>query len=199
MRREFWKKLDFSSLAAFTKSTEPYRDILAKDFIGLFELPLSPPNVRSRRIFDEPKFTGYEVVMDVFPDVFAYGILLIPKGIKDGEKRPVVVCQHGLGGRPRDVSDPKIDNQYYHRFGVRLTELGFITFAPQGLFLFGERFRTLQRKANPLHKTLYSIQVPAAPADHRLAEDAARRSSPIASASTGSRTAARRRCTSRRW
>ncbi len=132
----------------------------ANDFVGRFELALLPPNVRSRRIFDEAKFTGYEVVMDVFPDVIAYGILLVPKGIKDGEKRPVVVCQHGLGGRPRDVSDPKIDNRYYHRFGVRLAELGFITFAPQNLYIFGERFRTLQRKANPIHKTLYSVQIP---------------------------------------
>ena len=50
---------------------------------------------------DEAAYTGYEVVMDVFPDVIAYGILLMPKGIKPGEKRPVVVCQHGLEGRPR--------------------------------------------------------------------------------------------------
>ena len=38
--------------------------------------------------------------MDVFPDVIAYGILLLPKGIKEGEKRPVVVCQHGLEDGP---------------------------------------------------------------------------------------------------
>ena len=43
--------------------------------------------------------------MDVFPDVIAYGILLLPKDIKPGEKRPVVVCQHGLEGRPQDVAD----------------------------------------------------------------------------------------------
>jgi len=28
-------------------------------------------------------------------------------------------------------------------------EQGFITFSPQGLFIFEDRFRTLQRKANP--------------------------------------------------
>ena len=32
--------------------------------------------------------------MDVWPDVIATGILLVPKGIKPGERRPVVVCQH---------------------------------------------------------------------------------------------------------
>src|SRR5208282_2773673 len=37
---------------------------------------------------------------------------------------------------------------------------GFITFAPQEIFVYSDRFRTLQRKANPLGKTLYSIIVP---------------------------------------
>ena len=71
--------------------------------IGRFDLPLLPPAVRSRKTYDEPKWTGYEVVMDVFPDVIAYGILLLPKDLKPGERRPVVVCQHGLEGRPQDV------------------------------------------------------------------------------------------------
>jgi dienelactone hydrolase len=159
VRREFMKKLDFSSLDAFTKSVEPYRDICAKEFIGRFDRELLPPNVRSRQIYDEPKFTGYEVVMDVFPDVIAYGILLLPRGIKDGEKRPVVVCQHGLGGLASHVADPKIDNRYYHRYAVRLTEEGFITFAPQALFT-GQQFRTLYRKASPLKRTIYSVMVP---------------------------------------
>ena len=41
-----------------------------------------------------------------------------------------------------------------------LAERGFVTFAPQNLYIFGDRFRTLQRKANPLGKTLFSIIVP---------------------------------------
>ncbi len=160
VRREFMKKLDTSSRDAYAKSVEPYREIFAEEVIGRFDMPLLPPNVRTRRIYDQPKFTGYEVVMDVFPDLFAYGILLLPKGIKEGEKRPVVVCQHGLEGRPRDVADPAVDNPHYHRFAVRLAEEGFITFAPQNLYIFGDRFRTLQRKANPLKKTLFSLMVP---------------------------------------
>ncbi|MFM2095413.1 MAG: hypothetical protein RIS70_2537, partial [Planctomycetota bacterium] len=39
-------------------------------------------------------------------------------------------------------------------------ERGFITFAPQNLYIFRDRFRTLQRKANPLGKTLFSVIVP---------------------------------------
>ena len=160
VRREFMKKLDLSSMDAYTKTVEPYREVFANDIIGRFDLLPLPPNARSRRIYDEPKFTGYEIVLDVFPDVIAYGILLLPKGIAEGEKRPVVVCQHGLEGRPQDVADPKVDSPYYHKFAVRLAEQGFITFSPQNLYIFGDRFRTLQRKANPLKKTLFSIIVP---------------------------------------
>src|SRR5262249_11848257 len=102
VRQEFMKRLDTRSIEAYTKSVESYRNYFSDEVIGRFDLRLMPSNVRSRRIYDEPKFTGYEVMMDVFPDVIAYGILLLPKGIKQGEKRPVVVCQHGLEGRPRD-------------------------------------------------------------------------------------------------
>ncbi|REJ94742.1 MAG: hypothetical protein DWQ34_08395, partial [Planctomycetota bacterium] len=35
--------------------------------------------------------------------VIAGGILLLPKDLKEGEQRPVVVCQHGLEGRPIDT------------------------------------------------------------------------------------------------
>jgi dienelactone hydrolase len=160
VRREFMKKLDTSSLAAYSSSVEPYRDYFAEEVIGRFDVKLLPPNVRSRQIFDEPKYTGYEVVMDVFPDVIAYGILLLPKGTKQKERRPAVVCQHGLEGRPRDVADPNLENPAYHRFAVRLAERGFITLAPQNLYILGDRFRTLQRKANPLKKTLFSVIIP---------------------------------------
>ena len=61
---------------------------------------------------------------------------------------------------PRDVADPKVENPAYHQYAVRLAEQGFITFAPQNLYIFEDRFRTLQRKANPLKKTLFSVIVP---------------------------------------
>jgi dienelactone hydrolase len=160
VRAKFMEKLDTKSPEAYARTVEPYREFFATEVIGRFDIKPLPPNPRSRKVFDEPKYTGYDVVLDVFPDVIAYGILLLPKGIKDGEKRPVVVCQHGLEGRPRDVADPKVENPAYNQFAVRLAERGFITFAPQNLYIFQDRFRTLQRKANPLGKTLFSVIVP---------------------------------------
>jgi hypothetical protein len=80
--------------------------------------------------------------------------------MKPSEQRPVVVCQHGLEGRPSDLADPKIESPYYHQFAIRLAEQGFITYSPQNPYIFEDRFRVLQRKLNPLGKTLFSIIVP---------------------------------------
>jgi dienelactone hydrolase len=158
VRNEFFSKLDISSLERFEQTIEWYREFFYDEVIGRFEYKPLPFNVRSRKSYDEPKWTGYEVVMDVFPDVIAYGILLLPKDIKEGEKRPVVVCQHGLEGRPQDTVEG--DTDAYHDFAARLAERGFITFAPQNLYIFTDRFRTLQRKGNAIKKTLFSIIVP---------------------------------------
>jgi hypothetical protein len=144
----------------FAASTEAYRQHFYDELIGRFDTELLAASPRSRQVYDETLYTGYEVVLDVFPDVFAYGILLLPKGTQPGERRPVVVCQHGLEGRPADVADPKQVNAAYNQYACRLAERGFIVFAPQNLYIFTDRFRSLQRKANPLGKTLYSIIVP---------------------------------------
>jgi dienelactone hydrolase len=158
VRQKFMAKLDTKSAAAFQETSDWYRDFFYREVIGRFDGPLLPPNARSRVAYDEPKWRGYEVMLDVFPDVIAYGILLLPKDLKPGERRPVVVCQHGLESHAQDTV--KGGSQYYHDFAAKLCERGFITFAPQNLYIFGDRFRTLQRKANPLGKTLYSIIVP---------------------------------------
>ena len=158
VRQQFFAKLDTSSSAAFQKTVEPYREYFDTEVIGRFDIRPLPANPRTRKSYEGEKWIGYEVVLDVFPDVFAYGVLLVPKDLKPGERRPVVVCQHGLEGRPTDVFLG--DNPAYHDFAARLADRGFVTFAPQNLYLFGDRFRTLQRKANPIKKTLFSIIVP---------------------------------------
>jgi dienelactone hydrolase len=161
-RGQLWSKADRRSrdLEKWKTSTAFYRQHFYNEVIGRFDQQPLPANPRSRQVYDEPLYSGYEVVLDVFPDVFAYGILLMPKNIKEGERRPVVVCQHGLEGRPTDVADPKKINPSYNQYACRLAERGFIVYAPQNPYIFTDRFRTLQRKSNPLGKTLYSIIVP---------------------------------------
>ena len=161
-RGQWWARADRASrdVEKWKVSTQEYRKHFYDSVIGRFEQDRLPPAARTRQIYDETLYTGHEVMLDVFPDVFAYGILLVPKGIKPGERRPVVVCQHGLEGRPTDVADPKKVNPAYNQFACRLAERGFVVFAPQNPYIFADKFRTLQRKANPLGKTLYSIIVP---------------------------------------
>jgi len=160
VRQKFMQKLtDCKNAEEYSKAVEEYREFFATQVIGRFDNPLLEPNPRSRKSYDTEKWVGYEVVLDVFPDVFAYGILCLPKDLKPGEKRPVVVCQHGLEGRPQDTIGEQ-GSQYYSGFAGKLADRGFVTFAPQNIYIGKDNFRTLQRKANPLGKTLFSIMVP---------------------------------------
>ena len=141
-------------------SVESYRKLFWEEVIGRFPDPSAPANPRARKIYDKPKWTGYEVTLDVFPDVFAWGYLLVPKDLKANEKRPVVVCQHGLEGVPEDTvtEDPKSKGYGpYRAFAARLAELGFVVYAPHNPYRGQDHFRVLQRKANPLGKSLFSV------------------------------------------
>lgn len=163
VRRDFMKDADRKSRdpAKWHASVEQYRKYFYDEVIGRFEHDLKPFNAQTRQVYDTDKYRGYEVTLDVFDDVIAYGVLLVPKDIKPGEQRPVVVCQHGLEGRPQDTIEKDIPGErYYHQFAAKLAERGFVTFAPQNLYIFKDRFRELQRKLNPLKKTLFSIIVP---------------------------------------
>lgn len=145
----------------WSKAVPLMKRVFYDEVIGRFEHDLKPFNAQTRQVYDTDKYRGYEVTLDVFDDVIAYGVLLMPKDIKPGERRPVVVCQHGLEGRPQDTIEKDIPGErYYHQFAAKLAERGFVTFAPQNLYIFKDRFRELQRKLNPLKKTLFSIIVP---------------------------------------
>lgn len=156
-RDRFWSKADASSLEKWEKTTQPYREFFHDEVIGRLPPATKPRNPRTRVIYETPKWIGYEVVLDLYDEVICYGILLVPRDLKPGEKRPVVVCQHGLEGRPTDVCNPKEKTRYYHSFGAQLADRGFVVFAPQNPYIFGNEFRQLVRKANPLGLSLYSF------------------------------------------
>ncbi|MED5585966.1 MAG: hypothetical protein VYB61_06390 [Verrucomicrobiota bacterium] len=161
-RRHYFSGLDHSSVEKFKTTIEPYRERFASDVIGRFDDKIVAANPRSRLIEETEDLRYYEVVLDVFggqDGLFTYGILVVPKNIRPGEKRPVVVCQHGLEGRPQSTIGQK-DHHYYKAFTTTLAQRGFVTFAPQNLYIFGDRFRTLQFKANAIGRTLFSLMVP---------------------------------------
>ena len=158
-RAEFWSRADESDPEAWRKSCAWYRAYMEEELLGRSPDAESAPNPRTRLVYETSRFTGYEVVLEVYPEVFAYGILLVPKGIRRGERRPVVVCQHGLEGRPQDTADPSIENNTYGQFACRLAERGFVTFAPQNPYIGEGKFRVLVRKSHPLKQSLYSVIV----------------------------------------
>jgi dienelactone hydrolase len=155
----FWDQLKPSPTNDWAKACDSYRKFFHDEIIGRLPMATTGINPRTRKIEDRPKFTIYEVVLDVWPDVFAWGYLLLPKNLSAGERRPVVVCQHGLEGLPADTVSGPADSGYaaYKSFAARLADRGFVVFAPHNPYRGQDRFRVLQRKANPLKKSLFSI------------------------------------------
>ncbi|HWH68369.1 MAG TPA: dienelactone hydrolase family protein, partial [Candidatus Sulfotelmatobacter sp.] len=156
----FWNQIQTNSPQEWDKACQPFRKRLWEETLGRLPAPTLPANPHARKVADQPKWTGHEVVLDVYPQVFAWGLLLVPKDLKEGERRPVVVCQHGLEGVPLDLLNENPNSQayrYYKAFAARLAEQGFIVFAPHNPYRGGDTFRQLQRKANPLKQSLFSL------------------------------------------
>jgi len=150
---------DPSGLEAWQRSLERYRKMLWEEVIGRLPDPTEPLVAETRRAYETRAFTGYEVVLPVWPGLFAYGILLVPNDLQPGERRPVVVCQHGLEGRPQHLIEPPDARleRIYARYAARLAEEGFVIYAPQNPYLGGEGFRVLLRKAHPQKLSLFSF------------------------------------------
>ena len=68
----------------FIEASKWYRRYFHEEVLGKFDEPLLAPNPRTRKIYDREKWTGYEVVLDVFPELFAWGVLLLPKDMQAG-------------------------------------------------------------------------------------------------------------------
>jgi hypothetical protein len=158
-RKEYFAGLDATSVAALERTSAGYRKAFWEESQGRMPPADQKLEAFTRRIYDKPKFVGYEVLIPVWGEVYAYGILLVPKDVRSGERRPVVVVQHGLEGRPQFVIDPPDERnaQVYARFGAALAGRGFIVFAPQNAYIGYDAFRILMRKANPVKLSLFSF------------------------------------------
>lgn len=161
VRESTWRRAQWFN----ARSIDTAREEFAADLVGRFPDPLEAfaGRVEARPRYDEPKFTGYEIKIPVARQVFAYGHLLVPKDLKPGERRALVVAQHGLEGRPEDTILKETKRIVYDQFAARMAEQGFIVYAPQNPYIHGDHFRMVQKKANPLGLTLYSFIV----AQHR--------------------------------
>ena len=161
IRDQLWSKADAKSTETWGKTAPAMREHVWQELFGKLPDSTMPLNPRSREVLDEPGYKGYEVMLDVYPDVVAVGILLLPKDLKPGEKRPVVVCQHGLEGVPMDTITRTGDGfKYYSGFAHELANRGFIAYSPQNPYRGQDKFRTIQRKSNPMKRSLFSYIIP---------------------------------------
>ncbi|MDO8541308.1 MAG: hypothetical protein Q7S40_12790 [Opitutaceae bacterium] len=149
------KRLQTHPPEKFIEGAKAYRRRFWEEAMGRFDEPLLPCNARTRKVAETNAWSAYDVVLDVYPELIAWGVLVLPKDLKPGERRPVVVCQHGRNGVPRDTLDG--DKTAYNNFAGVLAERGFITFAPHNLYRGEDRYRWLDRKANAIGTTLFSF------------------------------------------
>lgn len=139
----------------FIESSKSYRNTFHDEIIGRFDLPMLPPNAHSRKLYDNERWTGYEIQLDVYPQLKAAGVLLIPKDLKDGEQRPVVVVQHGRDGIPQRTIEEGFTA--YNQTSAKLADRGFIVYAPYNPYRGEDKYRWLVRKATTVGKSMFSF------------------------------------------
>jgi dienelactone hydrolase len=161
----FWNKAVPANAEEWGVATRSYRDYYRDEIVGSFTEQMVPAEAQSRKAWESPSWIAYEVMLNVLPEVYAWAYLAVPKNLRPGERRPVVVCQHGVEGVPAELfqNDPNSkspsDSAYEKAFAGRLADEGFVVCASHFVFRGGNAFRQLQRKANPLKKTLWAITV----------------------------------------
>ncbi|MGZ8940649.1 MAG: dienelactone hydrolase family protein, partial [Limisphaerales bacterium] len=75
----FWSAVSTMDAEQWVAARPAHKEKFWSDLIGRFPEPQKVRNARSRQIYDEPKWIGYEVTLNVWPGVFAWGILCVPK------------------------------------------------------------------------------------------------------------------------
>ncbi len=164
VRDALWKKTEGANVEQWQSMAGEYRAKLWDEVIGRLSVSSVPLNVRTNQRYSGTQWKGYDVMYDVAPDVSGYGVLLVPTGIQPGERRPVVVAQHGLEGRPQhlfgleetDRTNGTFTNfHYYQNIGSKMAELGYVVYMPQNPYI-GD-FRKINRLANPLGLSLFSF------------------------------------------
>lgn len=135
------------------KKQDEWREFYREEMIGWIHDPLLPLNPRTKLVEKQAAYSCYEVLIDVLPHVEMWGVLTLPNNIPEGEKRPVVVMQHGRGGNPYTALN---EEGTYYGIARRLAERGFVVFTPFGNWTGETRFRWIDRIAKPAKNTLWS-------------------------------------------
>lgn len=113
------------------------RESYRRDYVRMLGRPLTDygpgmpvPKVKEEFVARDDQADIYRLTIEVMEDFNFYGLLLLPLGIAPGEKRPLVIAQHGGGGTPELCCDINGTNNYGH-LARRHLERGAVVFAPQ--------------------------------------------------------------------
>jgi dienelactone hydrolase len=164
----FWKTVSATNASSWEAALPKFRRVFDEKVMGQWTNAFLPLRPRTRPalgldgqglVASNSPFAAFDVVLDVFPEVFAWGVLLLPKDLKPGERRPVVVCQHGLEGLPESCITEDTTARafaYYKGFAAQLAKRGFVVFVPHNPYRGQDEFRALQRKSWLLGRHLFS-------------------------------------------
>ena len=126
------------------------------DMIGRYPVPEGSFDAKSAQVYDTAEVAGYRVSVQVYEGVHAYGILLVPKSLRPGERRPLIFTQHGLAGIPEHalgVEENVRADAVYRKFGLQLARRGYLVFAPMISTQTQADRLSLNRRSNPLGLT----------------------------------------------
>ncbi len=129
-----------------------------EEVVGVLPRYDGPFRLRERTVAEAARFTGISITLDALPSVIAEGVLLKPKGMRPFERRPLVIVQHGLMGKPGSLFQQSVDSRdyrTYRNFAERLVEEGFVVYCPQNPY--SGDFRYLNLIANPRGLSLFAF------------------------------------------
>src|SRR5262249_34242410 len=142
------------------------------DFVGQFPVPDLPFNTKSRALSlaapqgDEAKtgvrgYVRYEITLDMFKELFAWGDLLLPKDLKPGERQPIALCHDADRDAARNAragQDASGPLRGADLIASQLAAQRFVVFVvrgPEGTAGFSQA----QRKAQALGKSIDAILI----------------------------------------
>ena len=117
-----------------------------KKFIGMLgspDYPCGTPLAKTVHIGFDDFCNVYRLQIEVMPDFWFYGILMVPHGACNA---PLVIAQHGGGSLPEICSD-FLGKSNYGFFTKRALERGMVVFAPQ-LLLWKFDTENCEKKIN---------------------------------------------------